>query len=37
VTRSGPHGERLVQSTSFSGLSGLWSMACSTSCTGLRL
>ncbi|WP_448626539.1 S8 family serine peptidase [Geodermatophilus sp. URMC 64] len=37
VERRGPHGERLVRSTRFAGLSAIWSMDCSVSCTGVAI
>jgi hypothetical protein len=37
VVRSGPAGERLVRSAKFSGLRSIWSMNCSSSCTGVAI
>ncbi|MGY1752829.1 S8 family serine peptidase [Blastococcus sp. SYSU D01042] len=35
--RTGPSGERLVQSATFSALRGIWSVNCSASCTGVAI
>ncbi|MCF6743049.1 hypothetical protein E9529_01935, partial [Blastococcus sp. KM273128] len=35
--RTGPHGERLVRSDRFSALGGIWSVSCTSSCTGVAL
>ncbi|MFD2092946.1 S8 family serine peptidase [Blastococcus deserti] len=37
VVRSGPAGERLVRSAKFGGLRAIWSMDCSSSCTGVAI
>ncbi|SOC51639.1 IPT/TIG domain-containing protein [Blastococcus aggregatus] len=37
VERTGPHGERLVRSATFSALRGIWSIECSASCTGVAI
>lgn len=35
VVRTGPSGERLVRSATFSALRGIWSVDCASSCTGV--
>ncbi|MCV2490217.1 S8 family serine peptidase [Geodermatophilus sp. YIM 151500] len=37
VVRSGPAGERLVRSSRFAALGGIWSLDCSASCTGVAI
>jgi hypothetical protein len=37
VVRSGPAGERLVRSAKFDGLRSIWSLDCSSSCTGVAI
>ncbi len=37
VERTGPAGERLVRSATFSALRGIWSVDCSASCTGVAI
>ncbi len=37
VERTGPAGERLVRSATFSALRGIWSVDCSSSCTGVAI
>jgi hypothetical protein len=37
VVRSGPAGERLVRSAKFDGLRSIWSLNCSSSCTGVAI
>ncbi|NYJ05107.1 S8 family serine peptidase [Petropleomorpha daqingensis] len=37
VVRRGPHGERLVQSAHFAGLSSIWSLDCSAACAGVAI
>jgi subtilisin family serine protease len=37
VVRTGPHGERLVRSTTFAGLAAIWNLDCATSCSGMML
>jgi hypothetical protein len=37
VVRTGPAGERLVRSAKFAPLSRVWSMSCTSSCTGVAL
>jgi serine protease len=37
VVRSGPAGERLVRSARFAGLRAIWSLDCSSSCTGVAI
>ncbi|WP_051515841.1 S8 family serine peptidase [Candidatus Blastococcus massiliensis] len=37
VVRTGPSGERLVRSARFSALGSIWSMNCSSSCTGVAI
>lgn len=37
VERTGPSGERLVRSATFSALRGIWSVDCSASCTGVAI
>jgi hypothetical protein len=37
VVATGPGGERLVRTTKFAALGSIWSMDCSTSCTGVAI
>jgi hypothetical protein len=37
VVTAGPGGERLVRTTKFAALGGIWSMDCSTSCSGVAV
>jgi serine protease len=37
VERTGPSGERLVRSAKFAGLRSIWSIDCSSSCTGVAI
>jgi serine protease len=37
VVRTGPAGERLVRSAKFDGLRSIWSLNCSSSCTGIAI
>jgi hypothetical protein len=37
VERTGPNGERLVRSATFAALRGIWSVDCSSSCTGVAI
>ena len=37
VVRTGPSGERLVRSAKFGALRSIWSMDCSSSCTGVEI
>jgi hypothetical protein len=37
VERTGPSGERLVRSATFAALRGIWSVDCSSSCTGVAI
>jgi hypothetical protein len=37
VVRTGPSGERLVRSAKFGALRSIWSMDCSSSCTGVTI
>jgi hypothetical protein len=37
IVRSGPAGERLVRSAKFDGLRAIWSLNCSSSCTGVAI
>jgi len=34
---TGPGGERLVRTTKFSAIGAIWSMDCSTSCSGVAI
>jgi serine protease len=37
VVTAGPGGERLVRTTKFAALGAIWSMDCSTSCSGVAI